>query len=289
MLPRRPLLLQEDRTDFDSDAIARYYTSVHGKQRWLWDALAVVVLVAYGWTVRYTARGAADPIWTAIQQQGVLRVGTDPGFRPFAEEHDGRLQGYDIDLVMELGRRLGLRVEFIPVGYDALYDALSTQRVDLLAAALPLAPEQGWRALFSTAYLNAGQLLVVRAGSPIANEGQLGGRSVGVALGSEGDTFARKLRQDLPAMRIDATFETPEAALAALAAGKLDAVITDAVSSLAAMAHHPQLTIARALTFEPYVLAVPVGAYQLQHEVNRVIADMQQDKVFEQLNAKWFQ
>ncbi len=89
-------------------------------------------------------------------------------------------------------------------------------------------------------------------------------------------------------MQVDATFETPDAALAALAAGRLDAVITDAVSSLAATAHHPQLAIARALTFEPYVLAVPVSAYQLQHEVNRVLAEMQQDKVFEQLNAKWF-
>ncbi len=258
------------------------------KQRWLWDALAIVVLVAYGWTVRYTARGAADPVWTAIQQQGVLRVGTDPGFRPFAEQRDGRLQGYDIDLVTELGRRLGLRVEFVPVGYDALYDALSTQRVDLLAAALPLAPEQGWRALFSTAYLNAGQLLMVLAGSDIADEGQLDGRRVGVALGSDGDTFARKLRRDIPTMRVDATFETPDAALAALAEGRIDAVITDTVSALTATAHHPKLTVVRALTFEPYVLAVPIAAYQLQHEVNRVLAEMQQDKVFEQLNAKWF-
>lgn len=248
----------------------------------------MVVLVGYGWTVRYTERGAADPVWTEVRQRGVLRVGTDPGFRPFAEQRDGQLQGYDIDLVHELGRRLGLQVELVPVGYDALYDALSTGRVDLLAAALPLAPEQGWRALFTTPYLNAGQLLIVPLSSDIQNEGQLGGRTVGVALGSDADTLARKLHRDVPTLTLRSTFETPASALDALAQGHIDAVITDTVSALTAISKYPELTIARPLTFEPYVLAVPISAYQLHREINVAIDDMQKDKVFEQLNARWF-
>ncbi len=288
MLGARPLLLQQHRTAFDTATTVRYYTEVHNKYRWIWDILAVVVLLGYGWTVRYTAGGAADPVWTQIQRRGVLLVGTDPGFRPFAEQRNGQLQGYDIDLVNELGRRLGLEVEFVPVGYDALYDALSTGRVDLLAAALPLAPEQGWRARFTTPYLNAGQLLIVRTGADIQNEGQLGGRRVGVALGSEGDTLARKLRRDLPTMTLRSTYETPEQVLDALARGQLDAAITDTVSALTGISQHPKLVIARPLTFEPYVLAVPISAYQLHHEINRKLDEMQQDKVFEQLNARWF-
>jgi polar amino acid transport system substrate-binding protein len=274
---------------FIDKAIAqRYHMTMHGKKRWLLDLLAISILMGYGWIVRYTERGAADPIWTTVQQERVLRVGVDPGFRPFAEQRDGQLQGYDIDLVNELAKRLGLRAEFVPVGYDALYDALSTQRVDMLAAALPLAPEQGWRARFSTPYLNAGQLLVVPESAVIENEGQLGGLVVGVALGSEGDTFVRRLRRDLPTMMVQSSFETPDAALAALAANQLDAVITDAVSALAAISRYDNLKIARALTFDPYVLAVPVSAYQLQREVDRALDEMRHDNVFDQLNAKWF-
>jgi polar amino acid transport system substrate-binding protein len=258
------------------------------RRRWLWDALALLTLLAYGSVVRYTERGAADPVWTAIAARGVLRVGTDPGFRPFTEERGGALVGYDVDLVREVGRRLGLRVEFVPVAYDGLYDALSTGRVDLLAAALPLAPEQGWRAAFSTPYLNAGQLLVVGAGSSVTDEGQLSGRRVGVALGSDGDTFARKLRLALPDMALDARYESPQAALDALAAGAVDAAIVDAVSALTGAAQHPGLRITRALTFEPYVVAVPVAAYQLQRAVNGALAAMQSDGTIERLNAEWF-
>lgn len=254
----------------------------------LLDLLALLALLAYGWTTLYTGRGAADPVWTAIQQRGVLRVGTDPGFKPFAEERAGRVQGYDIDLVTELGRRMGVRVEFVAVGYDALYDALSTRRVDLLAAALPLAPEQGWRARFSTAYLNAGQAIVARQGVGITKEADLAGRTVGVALGSEGDTLARKLQRDLPTLNVQSNFETTAQALAALAAGRIDAVITDTVSALSARQEHPQLGIAHVLTFEPYVLAMPVEAYQLEQAVNRGLQAMRTDKVFDRLNAQWF-
>jgi polar amino acid transport system substrate-binding protein len=252
------------------------------------DLLAVIVLLAYAWVAHYTQRGAADPVWTAIQQRGVLRVGTDPGFQPFAQERDGQFQGYDIDLVTELARRLNLRVEFVSVGYDALYDALSTRRVDLLAAALPLAPEQGWRARFSTAYLNAGQAIVARKGAGITQASDLTGRTVGVVLGSEGDTLARNLQRDLATMTVRSGFETTMDALAALATGELDAVITDTVSALSGEYAYPSLGIAHVLTFEPYVLAMPVEAYQLEQAINRTLEDMRKDQVFDRLNARWF-
>ncbi|HEY0737137.1 MAG TPA: ABC transporter substrate-binding protein [Herpetosiphonaceae bacterium] len=252
------------------------------------DLLAILALLAYAWAANYTQRGAADPIWTAIQERGVLRVGTDPGFRPFAEERDGQFQGYDIDLVTELARRENLRVEFVAVGYDALYDALSTRRVDLLAAALPLAPEQGWRARFSTPYLNAGQVLVVRKGAEIKQEADLAGHVAGAALGSEGDTLARKLQRDLPTLTLRSDFETTTAALDALDRGEVDAVIADTISALSAQHSHPNLAIARALTFEPYVLAMPVEAYQLEQAVNGALEAMRQEQVFDRLNDRWF-
>lgn len=254
------------------------------------DLIALIILLLFGWTVSYTNRGAADPVWIALQARGALRVGIDPGFRPFAIERDGYFAGYDIDLAAEVARRLSLRVEFVPVAYDALYDALSTRQVDLLAAALPLAPEQGWRARFSTPYLNAGQVLVLHKDGPLdPTHPQLTGRVIGVALGSDADTFARGLSRRDPSIAVHSAFDTPAEALAALNRGALDAVITDAVTALAAMPAYPRLVIAaEALTFDPYVLAVPVEAYRLHSEVNRALDAMRAEGVFERLNERWF-
>lgn len=251
------------------------------------DLLAVCALLAYTGVVLYTSRGAADPIWTAVYARGVLRVGTDPGFRPFAFQDGGRLQGYDIDIATEVARRLGLGVEWVPVGYDALYDALSTRRADLLAAALPLAPEQGWRARFSTPYLNAGQVAVVRRGLQLT-QADLDGKTAGAALGSDADTLLRSLNRNLSDLVVRSDYETAEAAIDDLAAGKLDVAIVDAVSGIAAVNDRPSLVVAFALSFEPYVLVVPVEAYRLQAEIDGALAAMRSEGFFDTLNRRWF-
>jgi polar amino acid transport system substrate-binding protein len=252
------------------------------------DLLAIAVLCAYGWSVLYARRGAADPTWTRITERGVLVVGSDPGFRPFSQVEDEQWSGYDVDLMREIGRRLGGKVEFKAVIYDALYDTLAAGEVDVLASALPLAPEQGWRARFSSAYLDAGLALVARASGGIRGEDNLRGRRVGAALGSEGDTLLRELARNNPSIDARSDYETPEAALDALRRGQLDAVITDTVSALGLTESDRRFVIARGLTFEPYVLAMPVGAYQLQGRVDAILDQLRREGYFERLNARWF-
>lgn len=252
------------------------------------DLMALALLAGYGWSIQHSRAGAADPYWTAISRRGLLRVGTDPGFRPFAEEQDGHWTGYDVELVQEIGRRLGLRVTWQAVGYDALYDTLAAGQVDLLASALPLAPEQGWRARFSSAYLDAGQVLVTRRDSPITDLSTLGTATVGAALGSEGDTILRNLRRDDPHITVRSDFQTPAELLTALERGTLAAAITDSISALSLVEQHHDFVIARSLSFEPYVLAMPAGAYRLEAETNRVLHELRAEHFIEHLNTRWF-
>ena len=252
------------------------------------DLLALLILAGYGWTVQHARRGAADPVWTAVVERGELRVGTEPAFRPFAEERDGTWSGYDVELATEIGRRLGLRVVFKATSYDALYDSLAAKQVDLLASALPLAPEQGWRARFTSAYLDAGQVLVASTSGAIKGVEHLGGNVAGAALGSEGDTMLRALRRGNPAIRARTDYETPEEALSALRAGEIDAVITDAISALGLTEVDRRFAIVAGLTFEPYVLAVPVEAYQLHAQIEAVLAELRAENYFAELNRKWF-
>jgi ABC-type amino acid transport substrate-binding protein len=256
--------------------------------RWLLDGCALLLCIVFGYATVYANRGAADPVWTAVQERGVLRVGTDPGFKPFAELRDGVFVGYDIELATEIARRLGVRVEFKQVVYDALYDVLQAGEVDMLAAALPIAPQQGWRARFSDAYLNAGQLLVTRTGSAIEDSDDLAGKRIGAGAGTEGDTWLRDRARTMPSLVVRSEYETSADALAALARGELDGVVADAVAALTAQAQYPHLEVAQALTFDPYVVAVPVDAYQLTSEINRALADMRADGYFDRANRRWF-
>ncbi len=262
--------------------------------RWL-DRLALLIVLLYAllaWNAESGARCLLAPLdltWTEIQWRGTLRVATDIGFRPFADEQDGQVVGYDIDLARAVATELGVTVEFVPTGFDALYDALTSRRADMIASALPYVPELGYRARFSTFYLNAGQVLVTRHDAFITGQDDLAGRRVGVALGSDGDAYARRLAAADERILLDSSYEEVASALVDLRRGVLDAVITDNVTALSAVQSAPGLQIATALTFEPYVLAVPSEAFQLHAEVNRALEALQARGFFEELNARWFQ
>jgi ABC-type amino acid transport substrate-binding protein len=255
------------------------------------DLLALAVLATYAllaWSAESGAGAAAlDPVWAAAKARGTLRVAVDVGFRPFTgQDAAGELAGYDIDLARAVAARLGLQAAFVPTGYDALYDTLTSGRADLIASALPYAPEQGFRARFSSVYFDAGQRLVVPEGSPVASTRDLAGRSVGVALGSDADALARQLAGG-NAFTLRSAYDEPAQALADLRAGRLDAVIVDAVTALAATQAQPGLRIAEALTFEPLVLGLPRPAFQLESEVNRVLEDLRDEGFFRELNERW--
>jgi polar amino acid transport system substrate-binding protein len=252
------------------------------------DRLAIAVLLLYALIVLLanTTLGAAplDRTWARVLADGQVRVAVDVGFRPFTDLQDGDIVGYDIDLVSALADKLGLQVAFVPTGFDALYDSLQSGRADVVASALPYAPEQGFRARFSSVYFDAGLVLLVPATAPLAGIDDLAGRRLGVALGSSADAFARRIA----GVALRNRFETPDAVVTALRQGHIDAAIVDNVTALTAVQRRPGLRIATALSSEPYVLAVPADAFRLEAELNTALEELRAEGFFEELNRKWF-
>jgi ABC-type amino acid transport substrate-binding protein len=235
--------------------------------------LASLGLLAYGvWAGR---QPQADPYYERIKQRGVLRVGIDPSYPPFDSVRDGRVEGYDAELARALAGGLGVRVEFAPVALDVMYDALAAGKVDLLVSALPFVYERQADVRYSVPYYQAGQVLLVRSGEQaIASLRDLGDKRVGVELGSNADTEARRIaRTSIPTMRLRSVYRSPEEALDALARGDLDAALTDNESAQAYIHAHGAVVsvLSPPLTDEPYVVAMPRGATSLSASVDATI------------------
>jgi len=116
-----------------------------------------------------------DDTWDRVRETGVLRVGMDASFPPFETiAADGALAGFDVDLARELGRRLGVEIQFVAnLPYDGLYDALAVDRVDVVISALVVNPARMADFAYSASYFDAGQVLVVRPPSvPPASGGE---------------------------------------------------------------------------------------------------------------------
>ncbi|MBC8075604.1 MAG: transporter substrate-binding domain-containing protein, partial [Chloroflexales bacterium] len=157
-----------------------------------------------------------------------------------------------------------------------------------VASALPYNPEYGDRARFSEFYFNAGQVLVVRANSPAQSLADLRGGRVGATLGSDADDLARRVLTPELGVALASDYDEPNQTLASLASGAIDGAIVDNIAALSAVQRNPALRIVQpALTLEPFVLAMPPRAFQLQAAVNGALKGLQDEGFMGRLNEKW--
>jgi ABC-type amino acid transport substrate-binding protein len=259
------------------------------KRHWRPVALLIVVgVVALAFWQWAHSRPFNDGTWRRVQETGVLRVGMDASFPPFGDTPDGVPVGLDVDLINEIARRLGLRVEIANMGFDGLYDALTTGQIDALISALSFDPTHLDKVMYTRLYIDAGHVIASRDGKYTHME-EMDGRTVAVEYGSQGDEAARIWQRRLHVLKI-MHFTTPDEAMDAMVSGKADAAIVDYVSARLYLRAHPGLPVSispRYVTGDAHVIAIRLSSYDLVGAINDVLDDMQRDGTLDAIIAKW--
>lgn len=235
----------------------------------------IFALGALGILILLSGCGRSDDSWERIQESGILRIGVDPTFPPFAVTTGDTIEGIDIDLARALAAELGLETQFSHFGYDGLYDALTTGQVDVLISALVIAPERTKEISYTTPYFDAGLYLFFPDSGRFAKGiGDMNGSTLAVELGSLGHVEAlNRQKQDNNLTVLP--YESVDAAMAAAAEGEADAALVDYVSGRLFLRDNPA---AAHLTFapisgasEPYAMAVRIGDESLLNELNAAL------------------
>jgi ABC-type amino acid transport substrate-binding protein len=254
------------------------------------SGVLIVTLVALGWWLSVQGGEHKDLAWAHMKSAGVLRVGLDPSYPPFEwqDEKTGELQGYDVDLAREIGKRLGVQVSFVYVGFDSLLDAVRTNKVDAVVSGMPYDPTQTQSLSFGVWYFNAGQYLAIRTGnSAIRTVSDLAGRRLGVELGSTGDLEARRLQAKNADLAVE-TYHSADEALKALSDGKIDAALVDAISAYTFMSQGGQIALSgNAILDESYAVVTDHRSTQLRTVLDSVILKLKSDGFLDRLRDKW--
>ena len=228
--------------------------------------------------------------WQRIQETGVLRVGLDPTFPPFEVADGAAVTGLDIDLTRALAEDLALQPAFTYFGYDGLYDALATEQVDVLISALVAVPGRTRDFAYSEPYYNAGEILVVPAAeTAIADMADLSGRRLAVELGAQGHVEATQWAKWLPELAIR-PYPGAAEALAAVAAGEVDAALVDSISGrlyLAAQEQPLLRRVAEPVTVEPFVMVTRIGDETLLARLNSSLRALEGNGRLQQITARW--
>jgi polar amino acid transport system substrate-binding protein len=231
--------------------------------------------------------------WEQIAESGVLRVGLDPTYPPFAVADGDEVYGLDIDLAEALAQEMGLEPQFTYFGYDGLYDALTTGQVDTLISALVVAPERTRDIAYTTSYFDAGQFLVVPIDDhTIAGMVDLAGQTLAVEQGALGHVTALEWQRRLPDMAI-APYPSVDAALEAVADDSAAAALVDHVGARLFMRQattklpSPLKLLPDAVVSEPYVVAVRNGDRTLREKMSAGIEKFAKAGVLDQMVDRW--
>jgi ABC-type amino acid transport substrate-binding protein len=173
--------------------------------RWAYVLAAVLVLgatlfglgVAAGWIVRTTEPQPRPDALERITSAGVLRVAVRPD-RPQVALPDGSIDGFDVDVARELARRLGVRLDLVPLTpaeqqlSPAAWDVAlpSTRAWALDATESATGPYYAWPHLLVVPAASGATSVADVTGQPIcavtgdAGQAWVAGRSIGTGPGA---------------------------------------------------------------------------------------------------------
>ena len=248
-------------------------------------ALAAALLVAAGCGDDDGGGGGGGAGLNTITE-GELRVGSDIPYAPFEFGRAPDYEGFDVDIVNEIAKRLDLEPRFVKTPFDPIFRNLAQGRFDMVASASTITPERQQTVDFSDPYFPADQSLMVKRGSDVRTVDDLAGKTIGAQLGTTGAEYARN-ETDAENVR---TYDLIDDAFNALQSGQIEAVINDfPVSKYAERAKDDLVVVQTIQTDENYGLAFAKESTELRRRVNEALQEMKDDDTYTEIYRKWFE
>lgn len=223
----------------------------------------------------------------AFAQEAIV-VGANIGNVPWEfQDQSGAFVGFEIDLMAEVGERLGRPIETVNIPFQGLFAAVQSGRIDAATSSITITDERLKSVSFAQPYYDSDQSLTVLAASGIEDLAGMSGKVVGVDTGSTGDMWATANTEPLGLAEIR-RYEGLNPAMLDLAAGRLDGYISDIPALLYYVRDKPQYAVVERIpTGERYSVMFAKDA-PLAAEVNDVITAMKEDGTLAALHEKWF-
>ncbi|ADG92728.1 extracellular solute-binding protein family 3 [Arcobacter nitrofigilis DSM 7299] len=129
-----------------------------------------------------------------IKKSGVIKIAVPQDFAPFGSvSKDMSIQGYDVDTAKLIAKKLGVKLELIPVASANRIPYLQTGKVNLTISSLGKNPERARAIDFSDAYAIFYLGVFGSKDVKVSSPADLKGKTVGVTRGTIEDIELSKL------------------------------------------------------------------------------------------------
>ena len=159
-----------------------------------------------------------------------LTMATNAYFPPYEYYEGEDIVGIDVDVAKAIAEKLGMELEIVDIEFDSIIAGVQTGKYDMGMAGMTVTEERKQSVDFSDSYATGIQSIIVKEDSAITSIDDIladgAEYKIGVQLSTTGDIYITEDLGDAAASRVT-EFQTGNDAVAALASGKVDAVIID--------------------------------------------------------------
>jgi polar amino acid transport system substrate-binding protein len=246
-----------------------------------------------------------DPndLLAVVKARGKILVSTDPEYPPQSELlPDGTYQGFDIDVALEIGKRLGVEVEFVTPGWDVITAGGWGGRWDISVGSMTITTPRQQVIDFSPPYYFTPAQMATYPDSGIASVADLAGKTICTGVATTYYDWAQATL-DMGDQPIDVlppagiqvvTLTTDRNCAEQWQAGRFDfegwlsssTTVADAIAD-----GLPVVEVGSPVFFEALAVAVDKSGpphAEFMRELSAIVFAMHADDTLSELSVKWF-
>ena len=221
----------------------------------------------------------------AIQKDGKILIATEGQFAPFNYFKGTTLTGFEVDVADLVVKKMGLKIQWKTIGFDALLTGLKQDRWDLVIASHGITEERAKAVTFTAPHYCSGGI-VIAMDPAIRNAKDLAGKVVAVQTGT---SYLENV-QKVASLKEIKNFPTDVDARSALVSKRVDAWVTDRFVAKEVIAKNPDagFKLGEMVFVEKIAAAVSKGNTGLADAWNKALAATLADGSYAAVSQKYF-
>jgi polar amino acid transport system substrate-binding protein len=217
-----------------------------------------------------------------------IQIGTDFGIAPFVFRSASGPEGFSIDMIKEVSRRIRRPgVEVADMNMSGLISALMSKRIEMMVNPFGITAERSERMLFTEPYLGTGNAFIIRKSDEMKGLSDLSGKALAVNRGTISDTWATEnaAKYGFEVQRYDNFPDSVQAVITRRAFAALNEIPT---ANFAAT-QNPQIKVGFAeYTGRNFGYALRLESVAFRNQVEEAIECMKLDGWLVKNYEKWF-
>jgi len=216
-----------------------------------------------------------------------LNVGVYPNNPPWeVKQVDGSFTGFEVDLVNDIAKKLGDEVKFQDLGFQALFAAVSSHRIDMAISSISITNERLKGQSFTQGYYDTDMALIANNDSKMKSLADMKGQAIGAISASTGEAWIKEHTKDYGIADYKG-YDSQQNLLLDVQSGRVAGGIGDVAGFLWAFKKMPTMhVVARIKTGQQYGIMLPKNA-PLLGKVNDAISALKKDGTLSALYKKW--